>query len=189
MRRGSGRITGDFRRTLSPGNFEPRRSRIGVLDWPSGHARLASDFSLASTPAFLQGFGDGRIPFAMDAVARAQGLLRDGEAAGRVSQCPPELQSGALADRANSGLCSGNGAGSVFRRGCQIWQGFDGEGADLRAAIFVSGQSSQPDCEVSALPGVVGEISGARIFPAEGGKIFPAAGFYGFAGVIADCMV
>src|ERR1700683_875651 len=159
MRRGSGRITGDFRRTLSPGNFEPRRSRIGVLDWPSGHARLASDFSLASTPAFLQGFGDGRIPFAMDAVARAQGLLRDGEAAGRVSQCPPELQSGALADRANSGLCSGNGAG-----------------AELRAAILVSGQSSQPDCEVSALPGVVGEISGARIFPAEGGKIFPAAG-------------
>src|SRR5271155_929175 len=127
----------------------------------SSHARPASNPSLEPAPAVLQRSGDGRISPALGALARAERLLRHGEAAGRVSQRSPELQSGAVADYADSGLRCRDGAGSVSECSRQAGEGFDAERAAVCPAVSVSGQPRELDRTLPSLPRVVGEIPGA----------------------------
>src|SRR5580704_3114622 len=83
--------------------------RSGMLGWLFlDHACAPGHPPLAPAPTVLQEHGDGRIPSALGAIARAQGLLRDGETARRVSQCSPDFQPCPLAHHANSGLRSRN---------------------------------------------------------------------------------
>src|ERR1700722_19066876 len=132
-----------------------------MLDCPPSHAGPPPHSSLASAPAFLQRSGDGRIPFALGAVARAQGLLRHGQTARRVSQRSSEFQSGAIADGTDSGLRRGDGEGSVSERGREAGQGSLPRGAPLRIAISVSGQSAECDWTLSAVPRTLRTVSRA----------------------------
>ena len=95
----------------------------------------------------------------MDAPARAERLLRDGEVAGRVSQRSPELQPGAVADGADSGLCGGYGARSIPQGCFQACPGSFRGGAAVRAAVSVSGKSAECDWALSAIQGVMGALS------------------------------
>ena len=161
------------------------RARLTVPAMPA----TARHPSLASAPAVLQGSGHGRISSAVDAAACAQRLLRHGEVAGRVSQRSSELQSGAVADGADSGLCGGNGAGSISESGGQAGQRSYAGGATVRVAVSVSGESAECDWAVSAVPGIVGAVSRAWGSSGTGGAIFSGAGFYRSAGAVADCVV
>src|SRR3954451_12269900 len=64
-------------------------------------ADLARSLPLAPAPTVLQRSGHRKIPITLGAVARAQGLLRNGEAAGRISHRPPDDQPGSFFDLAD----------------------------------------------------------------------------------------
>src|SRR5260370_2019864 len=117
----------------------------------------ASCRPVAPTPAVLQRPGDGAVSPALDASPCFERLLRDGETAGRVSAGAPDVQSGALADYADSGLCVGRCSGP-FSAGCeQASERPDGGGAAVCAAIFVLGENRECDWALFAVTGVVGE--------------------------------
>src|SRR5260370_20094805 len=97
----------------------------------------ASCRPVAPTPAVLQRPGDGAVSPALDASPCFEGLLRDGEAARRIPTGASDIQSGALADRADSGLCFGRCSGP-FSSGCeQARERPDAGGAAGCAAITV----------------------------------------------------
>src|SRR6266481_3793346 len=144
---------------------------------------------VAPAPAVLQRPGDGAVSPALDAPPCFERLLRDGEAAGRVPTSSSDVQPGAFADYADSGLCFGRCSGP-FSAGCQqARERPDAGGAAICAAIFVSGESGECDRALSALPRVVGEISRSGGFTRASGEIFSASGFYRLAGAVADWMV
>src|SRR6202790_536407 len=144
---------------------------------------------MAPTPAVLQRPGDGTVSAALDASSCFERLLWDGETAGRVSAGAPDVQSGALADCADSGLCFGRCSGP-FSAGCeQARERPDARGAAVCAAILVSGESGECNRALSAVPRAVGEISRGGRFTRARGEIFSASGFYRFAGALADWVV
>src|SRR5258706_1835943 len=83
----------------------------------SANACAPGNRSLAPAPAVLQGSRHRRVSLAVGAAARPEGLLRHGEAAGRVSQRASDVQFGAVAGHADSGLCGGDGQGPFFGGG------------------------------------------------------------------------
>src|SRR5277367_3033730 len=119
------------------------------------HGPTASCRPLAPAPAFLQGSGDRRISSALDAPPCLEGLLRDGETAGRVPAGASDLQSGAFTDYTNSGLCFRRSAGSFSACGEQARQRPHGAGASVCAAISVSGESGECHWALSAIPRAV----------------------------------
>src|SRR5260221_6692425 len=125
----------------------------------------------------------------MDAPPRFERLLRDGEVARRVPTGAPDVQSGALADYAESGLCCRRRSGPLSA-GCeQARERPDAGGAAVRAAIPVSGESGKRNRALSAVPRAVGKISRGGRFTRKGGEIFSASGFHRLAGAVADWMV
>ena len=68
----------------------------------AAHLRL---LPLAHAPALLQGPGDRRVQAAVDANARAEGLLRHGEGPRRLSRNSSDLQSRSFDARADRGVC------------------------------------------------------------------------------------
>src|ERR1700675_611451 len=149
----------------------------------------ASCRPVAPPPAILQRPGDGALSPALDAPSCFEGLLRDGEAAGRIPTSASDVQPGALADRADSGLCFGRCSGP-FSAGCeQARERPDAGRAAICAAIFVSGESGKRNRALSTIPGVVGEISRGGGFTGARGEIFSASGFYRLAGALADWLV
>jgi len=144
---------------------------------------------VAPAPALLQRPGDGAVPPALDPSPCFERLLRDGEAAGRVSTSSSDIQPGALTDHADSGLCFGRSAGP-FSAGCgQAGERPDSAGASVRAAILVSGESGESNRALPAVPRVVGEISPGGCGTRARGEIFSASGFHRLAGALADCLV
>src|SRR6266853_3290415 len=116
------------------------------------HGPTASCRPVAPTPAVLQRPGDGAVSPALDAPPCFERLLRDGEAAGRVPAGASDVQSGALADRADSGLCFGRGSGP-FSAGCkQARERPDTGRTAVCAAIFVSSESGERNRTLSAVP-------------------------------------
>src|SRR6516162_508597 len=60
---------------------------------------------VAYAPALLQRHADWRVSPSLGATARPEGLLRHGQADGRVSRGPSEFQPGSVSGGAGSGLC------------------------------------------------------------------------------------
>src|SRR5260221_10768044 len=102
----------------------------------------------------------------MDAPPRFERLLRDGEVARRVPTGASDVQSGALADYADSGLCFRRRSGPLSA-GCeQARERPDAGGAAVRAAIPVSGESGKRNPALSPAPPAVGKnLRGGRFNP------------------------
>src|SRR6266853_590656 len=146
------------------------------------HGPTASCRPVAPTSAVLQRPGDGAVSPALDAPPCSERLLRDGEVAGRVPAGAPDVQPGAVADHADSGLCFGRRTGPFSAGGEQGGERPDAGGAAVRAAIFVSGESGERNWALSAVSGAVGEISRGGGFTRACGEIFSASGFHRLAG-------
>src|SRR5260221_5602476 len=117
----------------------------------------------------------------MDAPPRFERLLRDGEVARRVPTGASDVQSGALADYADSGLCFRRRSGPLSA-GCeQARERPDAGGAAVRAAIPVSGESGKRNRARSAVPRAVGGNSCGGGVPPKGGKKISAPGIYPIA--------
>src|ERR1019366_6863406 len=113
------------------------------IKWNRSHGPTPRSRAMAPAPAVLQRPGDGAVSPALDAPPCVERLLRDGEAAGRISAGASDVQSRAFADHADSGLCFGRCAGPFFA-GCeQAGERSDAGRAAVCAAIFVSGESGE----------------------------------------------
>src|ERR1700678_2604953 len=153
------------------------------------HGSIASCRPLAPAPAVLQRPGDGTLSPALEAPPRPERLLRNGQVARRVPAGASDVQSGAIPDHANSGLCFWRGAGSFFAGCCKTGKGSDGAGAAVCAAIFVSGASGECNRALSALSRAVGEISQRGRISRAGREVFQRAGFHRLAGAVANWLV
>src|ERR1019366_8482782 len=178
---------GRFRAGKSAGSIKLKNRRC--IKWNRSHGPTARCRPVAPAPAVLQRPGDGAVSPALDAPPCVERLLRDGEAAGRISAGASDVQSRAFADHADSGLCFGRCAGSFFA-GCeQAGERSDAGRAAVCAAIFVSGESGERNRALSAVPRAVGEISRGGGFSRARGEIFSGPGSHRLAGAFTDWMV
>src|SRR5512147_2914156 len=101
------------------------------------HGYCSRRTALAPAPDFLQGPRHWGIPAPMGSPARAQRLLRDGEAARRVPWRSPDVQPGSVTDLAVAGLRVRGDKRSVLEGGFETRCGSHTGRTEVRAGVLV----------------------------------------------------
>src|SRR5947209_11846296 len=106
---------------------------------------------MAHAPALLQRPADRRVPPALDAHARAQGLLRDGADPGGISGHPPDVQPGAFDARPDRRICARNGERSIPPGGPEARGSAERRRALVHPAVLLPGEPGAADQPLSPL--------------------------------------